>query len=701
MMTEAPYGNRLTPETLARKAIVYLRQSSEKQVQRNLQSQRLQYALADRARQLGWQDVEIIDTDLGASASMGAAPRKGFEQVVSSVALGEVGIVLSREVSRLSRTDKDWCHLLEVCQLFRTLIGDAEHIYDLSSLDDRLVLGIKATMSSAELAVLKMRMQQGQEEKARRGELVRLLPPGYIRDATNQVVKDPDQRVQQAIGLVFKKFRETWSARQTFLWFHHEGVELPVNKSVSGRMTLLWQLPTHSFVRGVLKNPFFAGAYVYGQRPRETVLIDGRLVRRTGRTLEPEECKVFIPEHHEGYIDWPTYQEHRRMMARNAQRVTQDETVAAVRAGNGLLSGLLRCGRCGHRLRVRYWGKHGTAARYLCIGDYDAGGSYCLSFGGSTVDRRFGQELLTVLSPLGVEASLEALDRMQSGEDERRHALALQLEQTEYETRRAFEQYDEVDPRNRLVARELERRWNTKLEEADELTSSLSALDRKTRSFDEEARATVRALGECFAEVWWSERCPIELKKKIVRTVIEEIIVDLDEATDTLSFIIHWKGGSHTRFDMPKPRSGIGQRTKDEDLDIVRRMAVRYGDGTIACVLNRLGRRTGKGKRWNQHRVYTVRRNHSIPGQKGTLPDPEVLTLGQAALHVGVSRTTIKKLVSSGLLEKEQVVPWAPWEIQRSDLDSDPVRGIVERLRKTGKLVLEGDDSTNQQKLFQ
>lgn len=700
-MSELPWCHKIKPQHRARKAVVYLRQSSEKQVRENLESQRLQYDLQHRARALGWNEVEIRDKDLGASAALGAAPRQDFDGLVGAVALGEVGIIMSREVSRLSRTDKDWCHLLEVCRVFDTLIGDAEQVYDLRQTDDQLVLGIKGTMSVVELNVLRQRLLEGMQEKARRGELMRLLPPGYVCDAVGRVAKDPDERVREAIHLVFETFRQTWSIRQTFKWFDDEGIELPVNKSVGGQMRIVWQRPTHAFISDVLHNPFYAGAYVYGRRPVETVLQDRRLVKRQGKLRRPEDCRVFLCDHHEGYISWPIYEENLRLMRNNLQGFEADDAVASVRAGQGLLAGVLRCGRCGRRLHVRYWGKSGTAARYLCKGEYDGGGNrYCLGFGGRSVDRRFGEELLRLLSPLGLRASEAAIEQRCAAEDERRKAWALQLEQLDYEARRAFEQYNEVDPRNRLVAAELERRWNDKLAEVQKLKSTLAELEAESEALTDEERETLVALGQCFAQVWWSAGCPMELKKKIVRTVIEEVIVNLDDATSTLRFVIHWQGGTHTQLEMGKPKAPVGQKTPEEDLDIIRKLAVRYGDDAIAYVLNKLGHRTGKGKPWSQERVATARRNHFIAGQKRATPDPEILSMGQAARYCGVSGATIKRLVSSGLLHKEQVVPWAPWEIRRSDLDAEPIRGVVEHLRTTGKLVLEGVDSSKQRKLF-
>src|SRR5579864_2532569 len=261
-MTEVVYSPKIKPEHLARKAIVYLRQSSERQVRQNTESQRLQYAVAERVRALGWKQVEIINSDLGSSAGIASSQREGFERVLSLVALGEVGIVGSREISRLSRTDKDWCRLLEVCQIFGTLIADEQQIYDLNYLDDQLVLGIKGTLSVVELKVLRQRMQAGQESKARRGELFKRLPVGYHRDLMGKVVLHPDQRICEAIRLVFMKFRERWSIRQTFQWFRDHDIELPANPIHWTK--LIWKVPSQSLVRDILINPFYAGAYVWG-----------------------------------------------------------------------------------------------------------------------------------------------------------------------------------------------------------------------------------------------------------------------------------------------------------------------------------------------------------------------------------------------------------------------------------------------------
>jgi len=318
--------------------------------------------------------------------------------------------------------------------IFGTLIGDEQQVYDLNYLDDQLVLGIKGTLSVVELKILRQRMQAGQESKARRGELFKRLPVGYALDALGKVVFHPDQRICDAIHLVFTKFRERWSVRQTFQWFRDHDVELPANPIQGTR--LVWKVPTHGLIRDILCNPFYAGAYVWGRRPVGTLLVEGRLEKRQGATRRAEECRVFIPAHHVGYIDWATYEENQRMIRRNSVNWQADEAMSAIRAGQGLLVGLLRCGHCGRKLHVRYWGGRGTNARYLCKGDYDDGGQYCIGFGGASVDRRLSQELLKAISHLGVEASLRAIEDLGAGDAAQRAALSSKLEQLEYEAKK-------------------------------------------------------------------------------------------------------------------------------------------------------------------------------------------------------------------------------------------------------------------------
>jgi hypothetical protein len=388
-------------------------------------------------------------------------------------------------------------------------------------------------------------------------------------------------------------------------------------------------------------------------------------------------------------------------MRRNGGNFLQDDSALATRAGQGLLAGLLRCGRCGRKLHIRYWGKSGTAARYVCSGDFATGGQYCLGFGGATVDRRLSEAIGKALSPYGLAASLAAIERLSQRGSDQRAALQRQLQQVQYEAQRAFEQYNQVDPANRLVAEVLEQRWNEKLETLERLQRELDADSNREASLSAADTEAILALGHDFAAVWNDPGCPMVLRKKIARTLINEIVVDLDEAAQALQMMIHWHGGCHTAFTMPKPLSGaVAHKTTLEDLELIARMAPRYRDDEIARVLSKLGRRTGKGNRWTQSRVAFVRRKHAIAPPDEATREGSILTLAQAARHSGVSDTTLLKLIQEGILVAEQVAPYAPLEIKRADLDSEAVAGILKRLKATGKLTLWGDPLAHQQSLF-
>lgn len=690
--------HKLTPERLSRKAIVYLRQSSRHQVIHNRESQRLQYALAERATAFGFKEVETVDDDLGVSASAGANRRVGFERVLSQVALGQVGLVLSREVSRLSRTDKDWCQLIEVCRLFDTLIGDEDGLYDLNTMNDQLILGVKGTISVVELRTLQLRLREGARAKAARGELHQgPLVAGYVIDATGQLVKNPNKRVQNAVQQIFTKFADAWSIRQTFQWFRDHGIEVPVS---GAQRQLRWRIPSHEYIAGTLHNPIFAGAYAHGRIQTETSWQDGRLVKRN-RVKKLDEWHVLLRDHHEGYISWETFEENQRRIGKNVSRRTDNDSEMAVRSGKALLAGLLRCGWCGRRLGVRYTGgPKRNCPQYNCQGDYKAGGRKCQWIGGAVLERHFEQELLAVLSPHGVQASFVAKASFDREYAEQREMLARQLQQVSFEAQRAFEQYDVVDARNRLVAEELEQRWNNKLREEDRLKQKLHELENTQQPLTDEQRLRIEALGAQFESVWASAHCSPDLKKKIIRTVIEEIVVTRDDATSTIRMVIHWKGGAHTDLEIPWSRRHP-QETAPDAVDIIRKMAKRFGDEDIARVLNQEGYRTGQGNQWEAPRVASLRNKHDIPGRRRTEPRAGFISLNAAIEFVGVSDQTILKLIKRGLIYAEQVVPRAPWEIRESDLRSDRVSQIIQHLQRTGRLPNLGDSTDRQHELFQ
>jgi hypothetical protein len=626
--------------------------------------------------------------------------RAGVERFIAAVAVGEVGRVLSREASRLSRTDQDWCRLLELGQLFDTLIADADTVYDVHAFDDQLVLGIQGTLRVAALTMLPQRMQQGTEATARRGALVRLLPPGDVRDASGQRVKAPAQRVQQAIPQVLRILRQKRSLRPTLPWFPCRGLALPVNKHHEAPPRLVWQVPSQPFMGSMLHKPCDAGAYVWGQRPTEFVVVEGQRTKRTRKGQRPEECRVFIPNHHAGYIDGETFEENLRSMHHNATQTDPDAAVGAVRAGKALLAGFLRCGHCGRTMHVSYWGKSGTSPRERGKGTFDAGGTSCGMVGGAGVERRFTQERLSVISPLGVPASLEALEGLKQREHEQRHTLEPKLAPLHDAAPRAFAHYTEVDPRHRLVAAALARRWNAKLEEVDAVQATLAALSQPQRALTDGDRTTILRLGERFADGWDRPHGPMELRKTIIRTVGREVMVNEDGAGEMGRCVVHGQGGSHTSFDRPKPQWGIAEKPAPATIELIRQMAVRSSDEEIARVLNKHGRCTGKGNRWTTNRVGAARRRSGLDGHRRPCPDPAVLSLPQAARYGGVSATTIKRLVASGLLKRDQVAPWAPWESKRADLASEVMRQALAYLQAAGNLPVVGNDSATQQTLF-
>lgn len=686
---------KIKPHHLERTAVVYLRQSSMKQVKENQESLRLQYAMESRARELGWKNVHVIDEDLGKSAGPLSRGRSGFEKMLGMVAAGRVGIIFSREASRLSRNDQDWCRLLEVCQLGGTLMGDSEQVYDLDQMDDQLIFGIKGTMSSAELRTLRLRLHQGREAQAKRGEYRMRLPSGYIY-ADERPVKDPDVRAREAIATVFKKFREYRVGRKVHQWLVDEKYELPAHQYSGGKLRTQWKVPTLLFVLGILKNPFYAGAYTYGRRSLEKAIVDGTVVKRIGAQVEARDAKVFIPDHHEGYIDWVTYEENQSILRDNRARQSGSEAKTCPRRGNGLLVGIVRCGICGRKANVHYWNTTGHP-RYQCHGEFDSGGEYCQSFNGAEMEASIVETILKVISPLGVEAAIEAEEKVRSEGSESLLALQRRAEQLDYEATRAFEQYDAVDPRNRLVASELERRWNSKLQASSQARAELEEAQRARGEPSSEDLSKMRSLGEKFETVWKNPGCSVESRKRIVRILIEEVVVTRTEAA--LTWIIHWRGGVHTTGRTARPKYSK-RKTADEALEIIRSLAPKYEDGLIAAVLNKNGLVTGSGKRWNRSRVSFVRSKNAIaPPEQGSMSG--FLNLKRASAEYGVSNHTISRLIQAGLVRNEQKVPLAPFELRREDFDSKRVRSILEKVRQGGPFELGGDVAEGQTSLFQ
>jgi excisionase family DNA binding protein len=668
--------SKITTNHLAQAAFVYVRQSTMTQVQHNLESQRRQYALATRAKQLGWQQVVVIDEDLGHSGA--GAARSGFEKLLDAVARNQAGAVLSIEASRLARNGRDWHALLDFCAIVGTLIIDEDGIYDPRLTNDRLLLGMKGTFSEMELATLRQRSLEARRQKAARGEFYSLIPAGYVLSEDNRLEMDPDARVRETIHLVFSKFRELGSARQVILWMRQEGIELPACPAGAANRKITWRL-AGSGLRRFLTNPIYAGAYAFGRTRTQVRLHDRRRVVSRSR-FPMADWQVLITEHHQGYIDWREYLHNQQILAENTNM--RGEVVrGAVRSGSALLAGLLRCGHCGRRLGLGTSGQRkagGVLFRYKCrthAEDPTITRLGCISFGSMRVDRVVSAEVLRVIAPTGLTAALAAIDQQRDSAADKRRQVELALQQARYEAGLARRQYDAVDPDNRLVASELERRWNERLAAAQDLEDQLAALAADVpQSLSAAERSRLLALGQDLPAAWDHPAASDEIKKRILRTVIEEIVVRVKG--DKHECLIHWKGGEHTALEVARTLTGRNRWVTDEDTThIITELARVLPDKSIAALLNRMGRRTAKGHTWTGSRVKSFRNERGIavyrPGERAERGE---MTAEEAAEELGVTRMTVSRLIRAKVLPARQVCPHAPWVIRRTDLDRPGVR---------------------------
>jgi len=675
--------SKITPEHLTRQAIVYIRQSTPDQVAHNLESKRRQYGLSDRARQLGWSDVIVIDDDLGRSG--GGVARPGFEKLLAAICEGRVGAVVSIEASRLARNGRDWHTLLEFCGLVGTLIVDEDGVYDPRHPNDRLLLGMKGTMSEMELSVLRQRSFEALKQKARRGELFMTVAVGYLRIGDDRIEKDPDRRIVEALDLVFAKFAEMQSVRQVHLWLRQERIPLPAVTYGTGGRRIEWKLPVYNTILHILTNPIYAGAYAFGRTGSRVSIEAGRKKVVRGFKKDRKDWEVLIPNHHKGYLSWADYERNLRLIADNANG-KNPMSRGALRRGEALLAGLLRCGHCGRKLHVAYSGADGNTGRYHCQGGFiNHGGDRCISFGGMRVDRDVGAEVIERLQPLGIEAALAAQAAHSRASEDKRRQVELALEQARFEVGRAHRQYDAVDPDNRLVAAELEKRWNDQLIVVHDLEAELEGL---MTSFATELppveRERLMALGADLQKAWASAGVTPETRKRIVRTVIDEIIVRVED--NVLDLVIRRHGGDHTALKVKKNRTGQHRwSAAGETVDLVRVLARQMPDKAIASVLNRAGKTTGRGNGWTQSRVCSLRNHNAIPTyREGERQERGEVTLDEAAAALSISPSTVRRLIKDGQLSANQLCKGAPWIIQAADLDQSDVKdaAIARRLRR-------------------
>ncbi len=673
-MTDA---DLLPPALLKRKAVVYVRQSTPAQVQSNLEGRRRQYELVDEARRRGFRDVEVIDDDLGRSAS-GTVARPGFEKLVAWLCAGDVGAVLCFDASRLARNGRDWHHLLELCGLVEARVIDFDGVYNPCRPNDRLLLGMKGSISEFELGVLRARMLDAARSKASRGELRISVPIGYIWHREIGLGLDPDLRVREVVSLVFSRFRQLGSARQVHLSLMTDEVHFPRPSDGKKMIAFEWVPVRYRNVISVLTNPFYAGVYAYGKSEKRTAIVDGRARKTYGHYRPLRECEIFLKDHHEGYIDWLEFERNQKQLAANAFRKKGD--AKSGRGGRSLLVGLLTCGRCGRRLKVAYKGRYPYPV-YQCSGaTVMLGLPRCMSFAGQRIDTAIVPELIRAVEPMAIEAALSAERRHMEGQREQQRILELELQQARYEATLAERRYAACDPENRLIAAQLEKSWEATLRRVQECEGRLDAVRTPQATI---ARPDFAGLAHDLEGAWKSPHVTMRTRQQLLRTLVNEITVDIDEAAREIVLTIHWKGGQHSQLRLRKPQSGEhGCRTSDEALAVIGSMAARWSDEDIAAALNRMRMPTGQGKTWTAHRVGSIRRVRGIHAYRSAEKGGEWLTLTEAARHCGVSSHRIRQLIRAGILPAEQVVPGAPHQIRASDLET---KAVIRAMGRKGR----------------
>src|SRR4030095_13520803 len=517
-------STKVKPSHLSRIAVVYVRQSSAAQVEHNRESTLRQYALTQRAAALGWpaDRVTVIDEDLGLSGAT-AHHRNGFARMTAEVALAHVGIILGLEVSRLARSNADWYRLLDLCAMTDTLIGDADGVYHPSLFNDRLLLGLKGTMSEAELHVLRARLDGGIRNKAARGELRRGLPVGFIWGETEgEILMHPDDAVTGALRAVFDRFQEFGSARRVWLWFRSEGLSFPLQ--THARAPIRWVAPTYTAIHSVLSNPVYAGAYAYGKSRREQFVDEHGHVRKRIRRLPRDQWSVLIPGHHEGYIDWPTFEANQERLGTNT-RPQPHQAGGAVREGAALLQGLATCGHCGRKLHTHYRGQQQAPGDHCSNKDIVNGrGVYCLNVGGVQIDEAVSKAFLAAIAPAGLSAAVRAAELIQADHDGAIAQWRLAAQRAQYEADKAERRYRTVDPDNRLVARGLEAQWEQSLRALDQAQAELTRRQQqRPRSLSSDERRRLLDMGNDLSRVWHASSTSLRDKKELLRTLLEEV----------------------------------------------------------------------------------------------------------------------------------------------------------------------------------
>jgi DNA invertase Pin-like site-specific DNA recombinase len=677
-------SGKITSSQLSRAAVIYVRQSTLVQVERNTESTARQYDLVHRAQQLGWprEAIRVVDGDLGISGSV-TGQRAGFEGMVAEVALGQVGIILALEASRLARDNAAWYRLLDLAGVCDTLVADADGVYHPALFGDRLLLGLMGIMSEAELHVLRARLEGGIKNKAARGELRRGLPVGLIWGETDGEIRfHPDEAVTGVIAAVFGQFAACGSVRATWLHLREQGLRWPLQKVAytrrgAGIPEITWVEPTYHAVHTTLTHPAYAGAYVYGRTRKERYLDPSGALRQRSRRLPRDQWEVLIPDHHPGFTDWDTYQANQARIGTNIRPQARQPGTGAVREGSALLQGLATCGTCGRKLAIFYAGPSRCVPNYYCQGSAElvnGRGARHMSVGGQAIDAAVAEAFLAALAPAALDACLQAAAQLEDGHDAVLAQHQRQVEQTRYNATRAERRYRAVDPDNRLVARGLEREWETALRELADAQAELARRETaRPKTLTPQEKQAILALGDDLGAVWDAPTTTGKDRKQLLRTLLDEVNITLrrEDPDPHAGLMLRWKGGAISELTVPLRRRQPPIRTDEDTIDLIRRLAVHYPDAIIAGILNRQHRRTARGLSYTASRVQSLRYHRHIPCHQpdgnGQAPEGELLNVTAAARQLGIAPSTLLRWLNDGFVAGEQVTPGAPWRIRLTD----------------------------------
>jgi DNA invertase Pin-like site-specific DNA recombinase len=645
----AEESRKVTTRHLTRNAYLYVRQSTLRQVLENTESTHRQYALQERAVALGWprDRIVVIDTDLGQSGAS-AVDREGFQRLVTEVGMGRAGIVLGLEVSRLARNSTDWHRLLEICALADTLILDEDGVYDPGHFNDRLLLGLKGTMSEAELHVLRARLRGGILNKARRGELQCPLPVGFAYDGQGRVVLDPDARVQQSIRLLFDTFGRTGSAWATVKAFREQGIAFPRHMNRGPRdAETVWRQLEHSLVLHVLHNPRYAGAFVFG-RHRSRKLPDGRA---TIETLPRDNWTVCLRDSHAAYITWEQFERNLQRLSELRQCRAEERAKSIPREGCALVQGIVICGRCGQRMSVRYNERGGAMSpTYTCsLETVKQGLPVCQSIPGASIDEAIGTLVLEAITPLTLDAALAVHGEMQTRIEQADRLRRQHVERRRYEAELARRRFLRVDPANRLVAASLEAEWNENLRglrDAEDEYERHQRLDRAVVSAEQ--RESILRLASDFSRVWRDPKTPMRERKRLVRLVIEDVTLLKGEE---ITVHVRFKGGTTKSIVLPRPLAAYEiRKTRPKVITEIDRLLDNHTEGEIAAMLNEQGLRSGERQAFHRLMVQRLREEYGLESRYRRLRRRGLLTLAEVARKLRVKTCTIKEWRRAGLL---------------------------------------------------